>query len=211
MPEENRQSRLRCEQCLRPESHCLCAYIPRIENRTRVVVLQHPDEAKHPLNTARLAVLGLCRAELRVGTVFPDLADMIGAVDVARLLFPTRDGEPEAPLSPLPSDASALLIVPDGTWRKARQLVRLNPALQSLPRVSLPAGDASAYRVRKATEVAAVATIEAIERALSVLEHGRDFSPLLAPFHAMVQGQIDAMGEEVYRRNHAPGSSNISG
>src|SRR5690606_40673867 len=97
----------------------------------------------------------------------------------------------------------ACLCVPVGTGRKALQLVRLNPVLQSLPRVSLPAGDASAYRVRKATEVAAVATIEAIERALSVLEPGRDFAPLLAPFHTMVQGQIDAMGEEVYRRNHA--------
>src|SRR5690606_41927176 len=122
MPEENRQSRLRCEQCLRPESHCLCAYIPRIENRTRVVVLQHPDEAKHRLNTARLAVMGLCRAELRVGTVFPDLAAMIGAVDVARLLFPTRDDEPEAPLSPVPFDAAPLRIGPDGTWRKASWL-----------------------------------------------------------------------------------------
>ena len=52
-------SRPLCLRCKRPESHCLCALIPALTPRTRVVVLQHPSEARHALNTARLAVLGL--------------------------------------------------------------------------------------------------------------------------------------------------------
>ncbi|MCR3765182.1 DTW domain-containing protein, partial [Pseudomonas aeruginosa] len=52
-------SRSRCERCARPASHCLCALIPSLPSRTRVLVLQHPSEVGHALNTAGLAVLGL--------------------------------------------------------------------------------------------------------------------------------------------------------
>ena len=66
-------SRARCERCARPLNHCLCHLIPQLPSRTRVLILQHPDEVGHALNTARLAALGLENAELRVGEVFADL------------------------------------------------------------------------------------------------------------------------------------------
>jgi DTW domain-containing protein YfiP len=28
--------RARCERCLRPQTHCLCALIPHLDSRTRV-------------------------------------------------------------------------------------------------------------------------------------------------------------------------------
>ncbi len=65
-------SRIRCERCARPASHCLCALIPSLPSRTRVLVLQHPSEVGHALNTAGLAVLGLRTAELRVGERFAE-------------------------------------------------------------------------------------------------------------------------------------------
>ncbi|MDI2461080.1 DTW domain-containing protein [Pseudomonas aeruginosa] len=65
-------SRIRCERCARPASHCLCALIPSLPSRTRVLVLQHPSEVGHALNTAGLAVLGLRNAELRVGERFAE-------------------------------------------------------------------------------------------------------------------------------------------
>lgn len=59
--------RPRCERCQRPLDHCLCSLIPALGSRTRVILLQHPSESAHALNTARLAALGLSNAELRVG------------------------------------------------------------------------------------------------------------------------------------------------
>ena len=47
-----------------------------------------------------------------------------------------------------------LLIVPDGTWRKARKLLYLNPLLDALPRVTLGQVPPSRYRLRKAPEPA---------------------------------------------------------
>ncbi|MGX9935801.1 DTW domain-containing protein [Advenella kashmirensis] len=60
----------------------------------------------------------------------------------------------------------------------------------------------SEYRIRKTNEHAAVSTIEAIARSLSLLEPEQIFSDLLAPFRAQIAQQVQAMGEEVYRRNY---------
>jgi len=202
MPAPKKQPRPVCARCLRPTPHCLCAHVPRIFNRTRVLILQHPDEAKHPLNTARLAAMGLQNAELLIGECFPQLDGAIASVESAFLLFPAKSED----VSQLPSmtrpEEPSLLIVPDGTWRKARKIIQANPMLDTLPRLSLPPGEPSEYRIRKARESAAVSTIEAIVRSLSLLEPERDFQPLLNPFRVLVEQQVRAMGEEVYRRNY---------
>ena len=66
--------RAQCPRCQRPQSHCLCALIPQLPSRTRVLILQHPEESRHALNTARLAALGLVNGELQVGEQFARLA-----------------------------------------------------------------------------------------------------------------------------------------
>lgn len=214
------ETRPMCERCRRPLAHCLCASIPSLDSRTRVVVLQHPDESRHALNTARLAVLGLRNAVLHVGRRFDAALWNDGAYETcllfpgegARVLMPSRHGEasvvrgvcigrnpdenPVAPTRPL------LLVVPDGTWRHARQLLAAHPDLAALPRVTLPAGTTTRYRVRHAADAAALSTIEAIAAALDALEAPRSFAALLAPFEALVAGQIAAMGEDRYQRHH---------
>jgi DTW domain-containing protein YfiP len=197
-------SRPQCPRCLRPQTHCLCPLIPSLDSRTRVLLLQHPSEVNHALNTARLAALGLTNAELIVGEVFEDLPALLNRPGYrARLLFPADDaqpmqayGESDEPLLPL------LLVVPDGTWRKARKMLHLNPLLAALPRVTLAEGGVSRYRLRKAPGPGALSTIEAIVQALQTLEAPASFEPLLKPFEALIEGQIAAMGEETFQRNH---------
>lgn len=194
--------RPRCERCQRPLDHCLCPLIPSLDSRTRVVLLQHPSESSHALNTARLAALGLVNAELRVGEVFDDLVELLQTPGYRpALLFPgehaqvlTAYGEGD--------DRPLLLIVPDGTWRKARKLLYLNPLLEALPRVTLGAVAPSRYRLRKAPEPGALSTLEAVVEALNVLEQPVSFDALLKPFEALIEGQIKAMGAETFQRNH---------
>jgi len=194
-------SRPQCPRCLRPTTHCLCALIPRLDSRTRVLLLQHPSEVNHALNTARLAALGLVNAQLVVGEVFEDLQALLNPPGYQpRLLFPAEDAQPLQAYTP--SDEPLLLVVPDGTWRKARKLLHLNPLLVALPRVTLAEGAVSGYRLRKAPGPGALSTVEAIVQALQVLEAPTLFEPLLKPFEALIDGQIAAMGQEVYRRNH---------
>ncbi|KPY03383.1 Uncharacterized protein ALO57_00399 [Pseudomonas coronafaciens pv. oryzae] len=193
--------RARCERCLRPTLHCLCALIPRLDSRTRVLILQHPGEVSHALNTARLAALGLVNAQLCVGEVFDDLQTLLNPPGYqARLLFP---GETAETLAPYAGDSlPMLLVVPDGTWRKARKMLHLNPLLAALPRVSLGAVPASRYRLRKAPGPNALSTLEAIVHALQSLEAPGSFEALMNPFDALIDGQIQAMGDETYQRNH---------
>lgn len=195
-------SRPSCPRCRRPLSHCLCALIPRLDSRTRVLILQHPDESGHALNTARLAALGLVNAELLVGETFGDelAARLAEPAYRSVLLFP---GEQAVQPAPRGKTEPLQLVVPDGTWRKARKLLYLNPALENLPRLCLPEGLTSRYRVRKAPQPGALSTLEAIVETLGRLEPGQDFTPLLRPFEALIDGQIRAMGEQTYRRNHA--------
>jgi DTW domain-containing protein YfiP len=169
-----------------------------------VLVLQHPSEVNHALNTARLAALGLNNAQLVVGEVFDDLPTLLSPPGYqARLLFPADDAHPLQAYAP--GAQPLLLVVPDGTWRKARKLLHLNPLLAALPRVTLVEGVVSRYRLRKAPGPGALSTVEAIVQALQVLEAPVSFEPLLKPFDALIEGQIAAMGEEVFRRNHGDG------
>jgi len=194
-------SRPQCPRCLRPATHCLCALIPSLDSRTRILLLQHPSEVNHALNTARLAALGLNNAQLVVGEVFDDLATLLSPPGYqARLLFPADDAEPLQTYTP--SAQPLLLVVPDGTWRKARKLLHLNPLLAALPRVTLAGERVSRYRLRKAPGPGALSTVEAIVQALQVLEAPASFDALLKPFDALIEGQIAAMGEAVYQRNH---------
>lgn len=194
-------SRPQCSRCHRPLTHCLCALIPNLDSRTRVLLLQHPSEVSHALNTARLAALGLNNAQLVVGEVFEDLAALLNVPGYqARLLFPADDAQ--ALQAYAPNDQPLLLVVPDGTWRKARKMLHLNPLLAALPRVTLAEGATSRYRLRKAPAPGALSTVEAIALALQVLEAPASFELLLKPFDALIEGQIAAMGPAVFEKNH---------
>jgi DTW domain-containing protein len=197
--------RPRCERCQRPLDHCLCPLIPSLDSRTRVVLLQHPSETTHALNTARLAALGLANAELRVGEVFADLAELLATPGYRPvLLFPGEQAQALTTYGEA-DDRPFMLIVPDGTWRKARKLLYLNPLLEALPRVTLAEVAPSRYRLRKAPEPGALSTIEAVVQALNVLERPDGFDELLRPFEALIEGQIKAMGADVFERNHGEG------
>ena len=194
-------SRPQCPRCQRPQAQCLCPLIPHVPSRTRVLILQHPSEVGHALNTARLAVLGLQNCEIRVGEVFEDLPQLLAQPGLEPcLLFPGEQAQALGAYAV--STPSRLLVVPDGTWRKARKLLHLNPLLASLPRVQLADAEPSRYRLRKAPGPGALSTLEAITQALEALEAPASFQALLKPFDALIEGQIAAMGEDVYRRNH---------
>lgn len=193
----------RCERCARPLAQCLCASIPRILCATRVVIIQHPSERRHALNTARLLAAGLVNAELHViEQIAQDSelhAHLTDTAHFTRLLFP---GPAASTLAPVADPRPQQLVLLDGTWRKARKLLHLNPVLRSLPQVALTPGLVSRYRLRKAPAPGALSTIEAGVAALEVLEPEGDFQPLLRPFDHLIEEQIRSMGTERYRRNY---------
>jgi DTW domain-containing protein YfiP len=61
------------------------------------------------------------------------------------------------------------VIVLDGTWRKSRKMLYLNPSLQKLPRLGLQTTPSSQYRIRKAHRDDQLSTLEATCHALMQL------------------------------------------
>jgi DTW domain-containing protein YfiP len=158
-----------------------------------VVLLQHPRERGVAIGTARMASLCLVNSELHVGVSFdaePAILRALRRPDApAVLLYP---GPTATPLEQLRPDGPRTLVVVDGTWSQARKLVRVNRLLHELPRVSLTPATPSEYRIRPEPRPDYVSTIEALYLALRLLEGDEArLEPLLAPFRAMVQMQLD--------------------
>ena len=57
-----RKPHLRCADCRMHRSLCICALLPRLETRTRVVLLLHQLEIVKPTNTGLVAARSTCRA-----------------------------------------------------------------------------------------------------------------------------------------------------
>lgn len=187
------EPRRTCPRCLRPEVACYCAHVTSLPTRTRVVVLQHPREADVPINTARIAALCLPSSSVHVGVDFGQDREVRALLaDPARppiLLWP---GEGARDLASDPPPSPVTLVVVDGTWSLARKLVRVNPLLAGLPRYAFTPPRPSDYRIRKEPAGHCVSTIEALSLALGFLEgRGGGFEPMLSPFRAMVDHQID--------------------
>src|SRR5690349_8354900 len=109
---------------------CVCARVPRVENKTKVLVLQHPRERTHAIGTARLARLGLANAHVEVawdaGSHESEPPAWLPS-DTA-LLYPSP--EARALESMAPDERPKNLLVIDGTWHTARTLFRDKAWLQ---------------------------------------------------------------------------------
>ena len=197
--------RASCPRCQRPLSTCLCRWITPIDSDIDVVILQHPLEVNNAKNSARLLHLSLVGSRLAVAEIFPEteLRTLVyGAPDAAvrrpLLLYPhtpeqialglTAPPDPDRAWTADP--APVRLVVLDGTWRKSRKMLYLNPLLQSLPRLALHDTEPSRYRIRKAHKVDQLSTLEACCHGLMQLDaEPQKFARLLDAFDGFVEQQ----------------------
>lgn len=163
--------------------------MPRVETRTRIVLLRHAAERWKPSSTARLAALAMPNLVV-VDYGLPGAPVELGRLptaDAAWLLFP--DGPAPPPGAPLP----VTLVVVDGTWQQARRMAqRLAPL--HLPRLRLPAPPGPRPRLRHAHRDDGMTTLEAIAHAMGVLEGDAVRRPLLALHDLHVQRTLEAVG-----------------
>lgn len=178
----------RCPGCRLHPGLCACALIPKIAARTRLVLVIHRTELRKTTNTGRLATQCLVNSELVVRGDDEPTAPMVFGDDVAPvLLFPADDAIPLDVLVPRLGGKPVVLVVPDGTWRQAAKARNRVAGLRDIPCASLPAGGSpSRYQLRIASHADGLATIEAVARALGVLEGPSFQAALEHPFRVMV-------------------------
>jgi DTW domain-containing protein len=176
---------------------CVCALVPTIETTTRVIVLMHHREVKMPTNTGRLAHRCLVNSALVLRGVEGAPVDpeaLTVREGTALLLHPTDDAIEldEGFVARVPPPYT--LIVPDGSWRQASKMGQREASLRGVQRVKLSSGAATRYQLRRETKAHGLATIEAIARALGVLESPDVEAALIAIFDEVVERTLRARG-----------------
>lgn len=169
-----------CHHCKRPLRVCLCKVVKPISHQIQFIFLQHPLEQSQVKGTAYLTYLCLQFAHFEVGESFETtLVD--AALEKGQkvfLLYP-EDSEPNYQsysaheLSDTEDLSSITVIVLDGTWKKTKKILYLNPWLADLPRLSLIPQSVSQYTIRKQKNTQTRSTLEAVSEVLAQVEHNQ--------------------------------------
>lgn len=171
-----------CTRCRMHTSLCLCADIQPINTRTHVAIIMHETEQWRMSNTAYLATLMLPNSVLRIhgerGGML-DVHDWFVPTHRAFVLFPDAHARVLDSRLAEEDERPIRLIVPDGTWRQAHRMVQRVAGLGEVPRITLPEGMVSKYRLRKRQSTGGLCTFEAISEALCLLEGAHLHAPLI--------------------------------
>ncbi len=193
------QVRQRCYQCFRPKSLCFCEAIPRIDNCTNVLILQHVGERSHPFNTARIV-----QKALRHCRLIADHNQHFGRKNLpllanSGLLYPSVNA---TSLAELPAaERPGQLVIIDGTWHQAKTILRDAPQLQDLPCYRLSPSSPGQYRIRREPDAHSLSTLEATVAALQALEPDTDgLDQLLSAFTKMVESQLGQLASHSVSR-----------
>jgi DTW domain-containing protein len=175
-----------CEECLRPRSQCLCGKVQSFATKTRVLILQHPQEKLKLWNSARLANMALTNSALRIGLSWPNLKKAAGIETIPSkwgVLYLKGNHElkkpfqlfnrKEEPIETMPLEG---IVVLDGSWKQAHSTWWRNPWLLRVNRIALNVPQASRRGQAKA---AGLATIESIAHALRYLDEDSAVSDTL--------------------------------
>ncbi|MBA2320378.1 MAG: DTW domain-containing protein [Deltaproteobacteria bacterium] len=195
-----------CEKCGKPKDVCVCERVVPQAVKTRIVILQHPQEQDVVLGTAPLleAAVGATR---KVGLSWPNLAAVApeatgrwavawplslpkaleGMVSSVPVLAVDRRG------GPVPMGLEGVILL-DGTWSQAKTLWWRNAWLLRLDRLLIRPKEPSIYgRVRREPRKEMISTLETAAETLTA--NGEDpgvATHLRALMRAMVQRARDA-------------------
>ena len=187
-----------CLQCQRPTKGCICSFICDIDNKTAVLVLQHPSEVQQTKGTVTLLQRSLNSCQVLVGENFSENTEFnqILARYHPLLLYPSEQAQDlslvmsqhKQECTEIKQDKPLLLIILDGTWKKAYRMFMLSKILHSLIQVCLPEylANNGQYLIRKIAKKNALSSLEATCYALSLLENELNYNPQ----------NITAMGKE---------------
>ncbi|XP_077989340.1 tRNA-uridine aminocarboxypropyltransferase 2-like [Glandiceps talaboti] len=197
LPVEESERRATCERCSRPDSVCLCPFLPteRVDVSTNVYIVQHPHEVVRVLRTVPILDMSLPENKVHVirGRRFNRhaLLDKITSDPNTLLLFP---GPNAVDIETIPRDTgqSYNLILIDGTWPQARGIYSNNRFLHRTKQVKLTLNCVSEYVIRTQPTDAALSTLEAAAFALAILDNKPELTEILTrPLRALCDFQLE--------------------
>ncbi len=165
---------MKCSRCWKPTLLCLCDAIRPAPAPLRLLILQHPQEARNPNSTSRLLSLSIDNSVHRVGLSWRSLGAALGEEASPKdwaVLYAGQAKEAQA----LATDQTVHLLSPgkklrdlrgvillDGNWKQAKTLWWRNAWLTRLTRIVLTPPNTSLFNsVGRQPRKHCVCTLEA--------------------------------------------------
>lgn len=188
-----------CAGCGLHKKLCICELIPSLTLNTRVCLVVHKKELKRTTNTGRLAIKSLTNSEMRIrgseDREALDLSDLLIPSYRTFLFFPCDDA---IELDQSLIDQSSLpiqLIVPDGNWRQASKVNTRHPELKDIPRVKISSVNSATAHLRAEHSDEGMSTLQAIARALEIIEGPEKIAPLMRLYDAKLKNTLIGRGK----------------
>jgi DTW domain-containing protein len=191
------KAKQRCVVCGASLTLCMCAEVPRLDLRTKILLVIHHRELSRSSNTGLLAVQSLVNSEVRIrgeGRETLELNDRLSPDYRTLLFYPSPDAL-ELDRELIYQDSRPIqLIVPDGTWRQARKIHSRHPELKHIPRVKISAPNHGTFQMRAQSRPERMATLQAIACALRIIEGDLVAARLMKLYHSRVDRTLRARG-----------------
>jgi DTW domain-containing protein YfiP len=192
-----------CAKCWKCLPTCYCAELKPFVSPLSFVIVQHLDEARNPIATARMAHLSILNSKLIMDKDFPAnnevdaLLKNPGVENV--MLYPGIDADSLESLLNKPTESSTrppVFWILDTTWSHTSKMLRLSPSLKAMRKIKFEPDMSSQFQVRRQPNPKCLSTIESI---YLVIERWRklhdqnfaDHQSLLKVFQYMVNQQLE--------------------
>lgn len=164
--------RLKCYDCFRPVSSCICDVSQKIETESEFIILMHPMERqKIKNNTGFITHHSLVNSKLIEGINFSDDAYLNQVLNCTKtnvyLLYPFK--ESRSLTQHIQSQNSSqkkmknIFILIDSTWPCAKKILKLSPNLQKAAPLTFEKLYLSAYKIKEQPKDGFISTIETVK------------------------------------------------
>jgi len=189
-----------CEACGRVYPYCVCEHTTPLKAKTKILILQHPQEPGVDIGTAPILRASFPGTVLRTGLSWPNFKRALGREDVEhrrwgvlylgsvrveelpkdRALFVVdKKGAPREDQDKVIRELEGIVVL-DGTWSQAKTLWWRNAWLLKLPRLVIRSSRRSLYdQIRKEPRHGCLSTVETVGEVLQALERREDIQPAL--------------------------------
>jgi len=177
--------RVLCTTCNYPLATCVCEHISQVDLPAEIIILQHPKEAVHAKNTARL--LSLVSPEIKVINTGQDhlLNELNHRIDkeAALVFYPSNESKGfEGEFVSDPIQPKHLIFI-DASWRQAYGIWKSHSWLSECKNVHFTHPPASQYLIRSAKLQHQLSTLESVAYSLNCL-----YQTPVEPFYQALAG-----------------------
>lgn len=176
----SKASQTHCIDCGLASNWCCCSQILPTKSQIQIVLLLHENEPSRPTSTSKIILKTLPNAQSYTWKRNESPSSLIEQINNKNtdtwLLFPADRPELKARQQVLKIDhqRNTLIIVPDGTWKEVRKIVRKSPWLAGLPLLAFDPQTPSRYDLRRNPDTDHLCTAETV---IELLKLGNDNTP----------------------------------